>query len=93
MYDRWGARLLEQNVRVFLQARGCVNKGIRNTLENDPEMFFAYNNGIAATAEGVETRHDKNGLVLRTVRNLQIVNGGQTTASIHAASRKKDADL
>lgn len=93
VYERWGARLLEQNVRVFLQARGQVNKGIRNTIENDPEMFFAYNNGITATAEGVETRRDANGLVVRSVRNLQIVNGGQTTASIHAASRKKDVDL
>lgn len=93
IYDRWGARLLEQNVRVFLQARGNVNKGIRYTIENDPEMFFAYNNGVTATAEGVETRHDANGLVLTGLRNFQIVNGGQTTASIHAASRKKEVDL
>ena len=93
IYDRWGARLLEQNVRVFLQARGSVNKGIRNTIENDPEMFFAYNNGITATAEGLETRKDGDGLVVTSLRNLQIVNGGQTTASIFAASRKKDVDL
>jgi hypothetical protein len=93
IYDRWGARLLEQNVRVFLQARGNVNKGIRNTLENDSEMFFAYNNGITATAEAVETGREAGGLVIRALRNLQIVNGGQTTASIHAASRKKDVDL
>lgn len=93
IYDQWGARLLEQNVRVFLQARGNVNKGIRNTLENDPDMFFAYNNGVTATAEAVETREESGGLILTGLRNLQIVNGGQTTASIHAASRKKDADL
>ena len=54
IYDRWGARLLEQNVRVFLQARGKVNRGIRLTLENEPSMFFAYNNGITATAEAVD---------------------------------------
>ena len=93
VYDQWGARLLEQNVRVFLQARGNVNKGIRNTLENDPDMFFAYNNGVTATAEAIETRESSGGLLLTGLRNLQIVNGGQTTASIHAASRKKDADL
>ena len=58
IYDRWGARLLEQNVRVFLQARGGVNKGMRNTIENDPTMFFAYNNGVTATAEAVQTRTD-----------------------------------
>ena len=88
IYDRWGARLLEQNVRVFLQARGNVNRGIRGTIEQDPSMFFAYNNGITATAEKVEfgTASDRE---IRTIRNLQIVNGGQTTASIHAALRRK----
>lgn len=93
IYDRWGARLLEQNVRVFLQARGNVNKGIRNTLENDPEMFFAYNNGITATAESVEIQSSDGALFLTGCKNLQIVNGGQTTASIYAASKKKDVDL
>lgn len=89
IYDRWSTRLLEQNVRVFLQAKGGVNKGIRNTIENEPEMFFAYNNGITATAEAVETLVVDGVLQLVSVRNLQIVNGGQTTASIHAAYLKK----
>jgi hypothetical protein len=93
IYGRLGARLLEQNVRVFLQARGKVNKGIRNTIENDPEMFFAYNNGITATAEEVFARSGSGPLMITGFRNLQIVNGGQTTASIYAASRKKDIDL
>jgi len=88
IYDRWGSRLLEQNVRVFLQARGGVNKGIRNTIDNDPDMFFAYNNGITATAEGITTRVSEDGLLLTGLKNLQIVNGGQTTASIHAAKRR-----
>lgn len=92
IYDRWGSRLLEQNVRVFLQARGGVNKGIRNTIDNDPDMFFAYNNGITATAEGITTRVSEGGLLLTGLRNLQIVNGGQTTASIHAAKRR-NADI
>ena len=75
IYDRWGARLLEQNVRVFLQARGNVNRGLRNTITNNPEMFFAYNNGITATAEGIETVESPNGLLLTGMRNFQIVNG------------------
>jgi AIPR protein len=62
IYDRWRARLLEQNVRVFLQARGGVNKGIRTTIEHDPEMFFAYNNGVTATAEAVELSECDGGL-------------------------------
>ena len=93
IYDRWGARLLEQNVRVFLQARGNVNRGLRNTIANNPEMFFAYNNGITATAQSIETVESPNGLLLTGISNFQIVNGGQTTASIHAALRNKDVDL
>ena len=93
IYERWGARLLEQNVRVFLQARGKVNRGIRGTIEHDPHMFFAYNNGITATAESIETAPGPEGLVLTSMRNFQIVNGGQTTASIHAALRNQNADL
>ena len=89
IYDRWGTRLLEQNVRVFLQHRGKVNKGIRATIENEPRMFFAYNNGITATAEEVEIDDNRGGLLLRRLKNFQIVNGGQTTASIHAAQRSK----
>lgn len=92
IYDHWGARLLEQNVRVFLQARGNVNKGIRNTIDNEPEMFLAYNNGITATAEKVTAVPRGSGLAVTNLTNLQIVNGGQTTASIHAALRRK-ADL
>ena len=88
-----GARLLEQNVRVFLQARGNVNRGLRNTISNYPEMFFAYNNGITATAESIETVASPNGLLLTGMRNFQIVNGGQTTASIHAALRNREVDL
>lgn len=93
IYGRWGSQLLEQNVRSFLQARASVNKGIRTTLENAPEMFFAYNNGITATAEHVETRLSEHGLQITHLTNLQIVNGGQTTASIFAASRKSEVDL
>ena len=93
IYERWGPRLLEQNVRVFLQARGKVNRGIRGTIEHDPNMFFAYNNGITATAESIETGPGPEGLVLTSMRNFQIVNGGQTTASIHAAMRNQNANL
>ena len=89
IYDRWGARLLEQNVRVFLQARGKVNKGIRRTIENEPSMFFAYNNGLTATAEAVTVSRVEVSLLLQRLRNFQVVNGGQTMASIHAAYRRK----
>lgn len=87
IYDKWGARLLEANVRSFLQARNKVNRGIRDTIRNQPEMFFSYNNGLTATANSVEVAQMGEGFFLMSADNLQIVNGGQTTASIHAARK------
>lgn len=93
LYAKYGARLLEQNVRTFLQARGKVNKGLRNTIIKQPEKFFAYNNGLTTTAEGIEVEQTGGGLKIKTLKNLQIVNGGQTTASIYSAIRKDKAEL
>lgn len=93
LYDRYSARLLEQNVRTFLQARAQVNKGIRATIINEPQMFFAYNNGITATAQEVETRMTDSGLQIVRMTDLQIVNGGQTTASLFHTRRRDKADL
>lgn len=93
LYDQWGARLLEQNVRSFLQARGKVNKGIRHTILEDSKRFFAYNNGLTTTAEGVKIESTSTGPVITELKNLQIVNGGQTTASLFSAGKKDKADL
>ncbi|MDO8290606.1 MAG: AIPR family protein [Parvibaculum sp.] len=93
LYDKYSARLLEQNVRTFLQARAQVNKGIRSTILNEPKMFFAYNNGITATAQDVETRMTSNGLQIVRIIDLQIVNGGQTTASLFHTQRRDKIDL
>jgi hypothetical protein len=93
MYEKYGARLLEQNVRCFLQARGNVNKGIRNTIMTEPQMFFAYNNGITATAQEVEVSTGDNGLEIVRIKDLQIVNGGQTTASLFHTKRKDKVSL
>lgn len=93
LYGKYGDRLLEQNVRCFLQARGKVNKGMRSTILTDPEMFFAYNNGITATAREVITEPKAGGIYIREIKDLQIVNGGQTTASLFHTSRKDKASL
>ena len=94
IYSRYGARLLEQNVRTFLQARTKVNRGILNTISDRPDMFFAYNNGLTATASGIRTAPlPDGGLGLAEVCNLQIVNGGQTTASILYARDRNSSDL
>ena len=93
LYGRYGARLLERNVRTFLQARGKVNKGIRATLNTVPDMFLAYNNGITGTAEQIEFEKNEQGTGIRYLRDFQIVNGGQTTASLYHTRRRDKADL
>ena len=96
LYDEYRDRLLEKNVRSFLQVKGAVNKGIRDTLRDEPDMFLAYNNGISVTAESVDIVRDENGKPsIRSIRDMQIVNGGQTTASIFNAHHDKKivADL
>jgi AIPR protein len=93
LYARYSSRLLEQNVRSFLQARAAVNKGIRDTILNDPKMFFAYNNGITATAASVTLKEADDGLRMTGIEDLQIVNGGQTTASLFHTRRKDKANL
>ncbi len=82
LYNTYGEKLLDGNVRSYLQAQGKVNKGIRHTIQNEPEMFFAYNNGIAATAYSLRTRSSRGSLYITEITALQIVNGGQTTASL-----------
>lgn len=92
LYNKYGGRLLEGNVRSFLQVRGKVNKGIRYTILNEPEMFFAYNNGIAATAYGVVEEMVNGVPYITEISSLQIVNGGQTTASLATALIKDRKD-
>ena len=87
LYDKYGARLLEANVRSFLQVRGKVNKGIRETIRTQPAVFFPYNNGLSVTADAIQTDKDHEGLKIVSATNLQIVNGGQTTASLGEALR------
>ena len=95
IYERFGSRLLEQNVRSFLQFNGKINKGIRTTIMKEPEMFLAFNNGIAATADEIEIidSDDGNGKIISVVKDLQIVNGGQTTASIYYTQKKDKSDI
>lgn len=93
LYDRFGGRILEQNVRAFLGDNRKVNKGIRETLRDNPEMFFAFNNGLTVTVSDLETEANPSGQIeITKATGLQIVNGGQTTASLYWAS-KSGADL
>jgi hypothetical protein len=89
LYERYSQQLLEANVRSFLGVTGKHNKGIVTTLREEPEHFMAFNNGLVIVAD--EARFDRNehGEVgISWLKGFQIVNGGQTTASIYFAKRK-----
>lgn len=94
IYGEHGQRLLERNVRAFLQAKGKVNGGLQKTLREEPHRFLAYNNGLCCTAADVRVQAGKDGHArLEWVRDFQIVNGGQTTASIFHALQKDKVDV
>lgn len=92
LYDEYGSRILEGNVRSFLGRKGSkksVNNQIKNTILHEPSRFFVYNNGLATTVVDAVVENGK----LLYAKDLQIVNGGQTTASLSAARRLDGADL
>jgi len=92
VYEKYGARLLEANVRSFLGVAGKVNKGMRDTLKDTPGRFMAYNNGIVIVADEIilgKTLDGGPGILW--LKGMQIVNGGQTTASIYFTKRKNPA--
>jgi len=90
IYEKYGARLLEANVRSFLSATGKVNKGIGETLKKAPERFMAYNNGIVLVADEMHMGSAENGAPgILWLKGMQIVNGGQTTASLYFTKKKE----
>ncbi len=93
IYDKYGSSLLEGNIRSFLSTKVAVNKKIRTTILQCPERFFAYNNGISATAMDIQIESTPQGQFLVSVRDFQIINGGQTTASLSNARFRDKADL
>ena len=94
IYKKYGSALLESNVRSFLKFNGAVNKGIRGTILNEKSRFFTYNNGISTTAKSVTVVSDPHaGNIITEFEDLQIINGGQTTATLAATNIKNNADL
>jgi hypothetical protein len=94
LYDNYSSRLLESNVRAFLQQTGKVNPGIAKTIRGDkPYMFLPYNNGLSVTASEVETETIDNQMIIKSIKDFQIVNGGQTTASLFHTEKSFNADL
>lgn len=93
LYKRFSSRLLEKNVRSFLQfKKDSTNSGMRVTLLKDPEKFIAYNNGLTITASNKEIEVVNDKIYIKSLSDFQIVNGGQTTATIYF-SQKDGIDI
>lgn len=86
-YHNYSSRLLERNVRSFLQFKG-VNQKLKETITNEPGKFIAYNNGLTVTATASEIEHVGGVALIKSLTDFQIVNGGQTTASIYFTSKE-----
>ncbi len=86
VYNQYRTLLLEKNVRAFLRNKSKVNQRIMTTIKKTPEMFFSYNNGISTTASEVELKQTGRVQYITKLKDWQIVNGGQTTASIACAT-------
>jgi hypothetical protein len=93
IYRIFGQRLLSLNVRSFLQLGTKINKGIRQTLLNEPDRFFSYNNGIVVVVDDIQIDSDKNGSFIKSATGFQIVNGGQTTATLYRTKKQDNADF
>ncbi len=93
IYGGFGQRVLAGNVRAFLQLTNSVNKGMLSTIRKEPEKFFVYNNGICLIAQEIQTSETQGGLLVEKATNLQIVNGGQTTATLFHAKKDKKLSL
>ena len=86
LYKRFSSRLLEKNVRSFLQLKG-VNKGMQDTIRKEPEKFIAYNNGLTITATNTDFVKINGIKHIKALSDFQIVNGGQTTATLYFSKK------
>ncbi|OED43721.1 abortive phage infection protein [Endozoicomonas sp. (ex Bugula neritina AB1)] len=95
IYDKYGPRILEANVRSFLSVTGKVNRGIRDTLKDEPERFMAYNNGLVIVADEAHLGQAADGSPgITWLKGMQVVNGGQTSASLYFTKKKNpEVDL
>lgn len=92
LYKKYSSRLLEKNVRSFLQLTSSVNRGMQETIRKEPDRFIAYNNGLTITATASDVITHEGVPCIRTLTDFQIVNGGQTTATIYF-SQKSGLDI
>lgn len=86
-WQKYGNKLLAKNIR-FFKGDTEVNNGILKCIQENPDEFCYYNNGIKIVANKIIRKlayssERKNGLF--RLEGVSIVNGAQTTGSIGKA--------
>jgi hypothetical protein len=81
LYEFAGVRLFARNVRGYL-GNSDINHGMDTTIEKEPQFFWYYNNGITIVCDRAEQITSRGRGILR-VDNPQIINGQQTTRTLH----------
>jgi len=80
LFEKARTRLFARNVRGFLGSTE-INRGMEATLEDEPEYFWYYNNGITIVCDEAKQESSRARNILR-VTNPQVINGQQTTRTL-----------
>lgn len=73
--------LFGQNLRESLSTGSKTFLGMCKTLDNEPQNFWFYNNGITIIAEEVDLKKNEKGKDILSLTNFSIINGAQTTSA------------
>ena len=96
IFEQYKEALFENNTNTFYQFKrkgNKIDKEIRKTLRQNPELFFSCNNGLSTIASEIETIVIGGMLYISRINNWQIINGATTTAAIAASLTNKKIDL
>ena len=79
--------IFNDNVRVYLSRTNRINrKIIESALSEDNPLFWYLNNGITITCDSFSYPSGKRAPIVE-LKNIQIVNGGQTSNALYEASQ------
>lgn len=87
-YSEHGEKLFRRNIRGALR-RTAVNQQIAETITHDPNLLWAFNNGITLSVASASIGHNKKGVL----RDVSVVNGAQTVWSIAEVARDAPEQL
>lgn len=82
VFTKYKDDLFSSNIRGYLGSRKSknnINNGIKQTVAQDPEHFWVFNNGLTVLVHDFRLSEDGQTLV---IKGLSIVNGAQTTGAI-----------